>query len=387
MIHKLDRGQVAAARSLFRPLIEYQPACAAVLDGTYLGTVFADDPDQPQTAFLTTFLSAGTMWGFLVGNSNDTFNRALNEAIFGRRIIDGGVSSLLLTCHPEDWYGQLPVVCNPRQPAPMPRRHYVSRALDYDWEATLAEGFSIHPMDGSLLDRPNVHLPGDVREVLDRWRSVPVERLRDFGFVVVHEGPASGPASGKHGAEVVSWATVDFVSGDTGDIGFFTEERYRRRGLATAVAAAALEYGLAHGLSRISWTCSEDNLGSIRIAERLGCERERDYVMHVLSLDQAQNLAEMAYASLMQGRYRQAVDLLEQYRALRGDPPAWYDHDLARAWAGLGNREEAFECMTRAVERGWTSIEETEGCSEFESLHGSPQWQALLARLRRNRPA
>ena len=37
-----------------------------------------------------------------------------------------------------------------------------------------------------------------------------------------------------------------------------------------------VEYALSSGFSTIGWQCSEDNLGSIGTAEKVGFERERD---------------------------------------------------------------------------------------------------------------
>jgi RimJ/RimL family protein N-acetyltransferase len=273
MIHTLAKSSYDIARPLFRPLLNHQPMCLSVLEGVYPGTIIVDDPDRPRTALLKTTLGGEDAWCFLVGDAdNDVFNRDLTDAIFQRRIIDDTVAVLLFTCHPEDWHGQLAVVLHPQQPEPLSRRHYVCREVKYDWRAHIPNGFSVQRMELSFLEQPGLKVPADVRQTLDKWRAMTDARFGDFGFVVIRYH------------KVVAWATVDFVAGGAGDIGFFTVEDYRRRGLATIVSAAAIEHGLSHGLSRIVWTCDEENLGSIRTAERLGLERERDYTMHVLSM-------------------------------------------------------------------------------------------------------
>ena len=63
---------------------------------------------------------------------------------------------------------------------------------------------------------------------------------------------------------------MDAVVERVGDAGLYTAARHRRRGLATITTAAAIEHGLAHGLAVVNWTCAEDNIGSIKIAERVG---------------------------------------------------------------------------------------------------------------------
>jgi GNAT superfamily N-acetyltransferase len=226
-------------------------------------------------------------------------------------------------------------------------------------------------LDPALLHRSNLQVPSDVRETLTTWQSVTDRRMQDYGFVAIH------------GHEVVAWATVDFVAGGTGDIGFFTLEPYRRRGLATVVATAALEHGLAQGLSQVSWTCSEGNHGSIRMAEKLGCVLERGYSTYMLALDPTQSLVQEAYAHLQAERYQEAADAYERLLFRMSDPPDWVHYEAAQAQAALANHEKALAHLHAAVDQGWCSAAALVGTAEFESLHGRPEWTALLNRIRR----
>ena len=205
MMDELEKAAYGAVRSLFEPLVEFQPACAAVLEGVYPGRVFVDGGflrgEPPRTAFLSTFLDPGAAWCFLAGHPDDgAFNRALNRAIFARQVFDReAVHSLLLTCHPQGWQGSLAAVCQPRQPVPMPRRHYLCQGIDLNWRELLPAGFSLHPLDVSLLDPPSsgpgLRVPDQVRDTLERWR-LAGEGLRDFGFVLVHEAQVAAWAGG-----------------------------------------------------------------------------------------------------------------------------------------------------------------------------------------------
>ena len=372
MIYELDPALVPHARPLFRSLEAFQPMCTAVLGGIHSGRVFVDDPSLPRTALLCTFLpSGGAAWCFLAGNADDdATNRALNQAISAGEVAGQDVGMFLFTCDPEDWHGQLPVVFHPRPPVPMRRRHYLCHEMTYAWRDRLPPGFRLQRMDPALLDDPDLQVPADVRETLAQWQRVTDVRLQDFGFVAIH------------GQEIVAWATVDFVAGGTGDIGFFTLEPYRRRGLASAVAAAALEHGLSHGLSAVSWTCAEGNPASIRTAERLGLVHERDYTTYILSLDEAESLVREAYAHLQAGRYEEAIAAYERLFALVDTLPDWAYFEAAQASSALGDREKALAYLSTAVDLGWSSAAALEGCREFESLRGTPEWIALLGRIR-----
>jgi RimJ/RimL family protein N-acetyltransferase len=363
LLHELDPQDFPRARPLFQPLAAFQPFCGAVLAGVHPGRVFVDDPASPQTGFV----SREDPWCFLAGDPADgAFNRALNEAIYTRQAVPEKVPSLLFTCRPGDWGGRLAEVMAPRQPIPGRRRRYVGRAAPEGHQAA-PEGYRVERLDPALLDQRGLALPGEVRETLERWRVVDHPDLQDFGFVALHDD------------EIAAWATVDAVVDGLGDAGLFTLPAHRQRGLATAVAAAALAHARAHGLE-VNWTCAEDNAGSIRVAEKLGFARGDDYWLYMLCFDEAEHLGGLAYTHLRAGRHREAVDLLEQSFGLAVEPPAWAYYDAATAWAALGQPERALARLAAAVERGYRGFEDDDA---FTSLHGLPGWAALLARGQR----
>lgn len=369
-MHELTPDRYGQIRALFQAPAD-QPFCTAVLAGLHPGRVFVDDADQPRTALVT----RDDAWCFLAGDpGNDVFNRALNRSIWDHKIVAPNASMLLFTCHPPDWQGNLATVFDPREPIEAHRRRYVCHQMSHEWRSEMPAGLTLQRMDGSLLRRPDLRIPDEVVQTIRRWRSLAASQLQDFGFVATQEMPGGR-------AEVVSWATVDAVVEAVGDAGLFTEARYRRRGLATLTTAAAVEHGLAQGLSAVNWTCAEDNAGSIRIAEKLGFERQPDYVMYYLVFDEAEHLAHLAYQLLASGQYGEAIERIEQTLALTGDPPYWLYHDAARAWAALDKPAPALEALNQAVNRGWSDAESTRACQEFEPLQHLPEWEAVLQRM------
>jgi RimJ/RimL family protein N-acetyltransferase len=272
MIYELDKADYEKARPLLRPL-EYHLTSAAVLDGNSPGRVFVDDPADPRTAFV--FSPEGC---YLAGNpDNDAFNRALNETIYVRKAFDEA-DALFFVCHPEGWQERLRIVLHPRLPMEMARHHYVCHELRTDWRAAVPDGFTVHRVDERLLSRPRLRIPDHVTGWMkNNWGSVADFLQRGFGCVTIHD------------RQVVSWSLADCVSGDASEIGIRTLPSYRRRGLATITAAAAVDHALSNGFSMVGWHCPEDNLGSIGTAERVGFERERDYTMYYVFLDEAEH--------------------------------------------------------------------------------------------------
>ena len=286
MIHLEPIALLSQIRPLFQRLTQSQPMCAAVLEGVYPGKVYADDPTQPRTSLLTTYIEseAHGIWCFLAGDpANDAFNQTLNTAIFSRHIMAHDVPILLFSCDPDDWGGQMDAVLAPRPPVWIPRHRFVSRLVSFDWQATLPPGFTVERIDEELCQLPGLQLPEDVAATLSKWQAMTHPRFSDFGFVILDRTDLQ--------PVIASWATVDFVASGAGDLGFFTQPEYRRRNLGTIAACAALEHGFNSGLQQINWTCDANNPGSIRTAEKLGLEHIKEYHQAVLIMDEERHMA------------------------------------------------------------------------------------------------
>jgi GNAT superfamily N-acetyltransferase len=380
MLHKLNQDDYARVRELFAFLTASQPMCNAVLEGAYPGAVYVDDPARPRTGYLQTYIGGEQepQWGFLAGDpANAAFHADLNRAIFGREIIHPESPLVFCTCDSPDWLPAMESVFAPSPRIPAPRRHYVARAFGQDWRAAIPEGFVVEPLGPGLLQRPGLGIPDDVRQTLTKWERLAGPRFADYGFVAIDTAPRA--------AQVAAWATVDFVAGGMGDLGMFTLDEYRRRGLAYLTTAAAIEHGLSHGLTQVCWTCMEDNPGSIRTAERLGLERIEDYSMYLLVFDPLEAQSMLAYTDLEAGRAAEALATFEGILASGKEFPSYVFFDAARACALLGRHEAALAHLTTMTERGSRNTAPFEECPEFQPLHGLPGWEAFLGRVRGNR--
>jgi RimJ/RimL family protein N-acetyltransferase len=366
MIHELTAAHYDKVKTLYEPLA-FMPFCAGVLEGSHDGRVFVDDLEEPRAAFMLTW----GCWGYLAGDPDHAgFARALNEALFAKAFLDERAWGLFMSCPPDGWAEQLAAVCAPRQPIEFPRRHYVAREASYDWRANVPEGYTIRRMDRSLLNLPGIALPGDVTKMIDviNWDADVVDK--GCGFVAVYDG------------QVAAHAMIDCVVGDVGEIGLFTHPAHRRCGLATATSAATIEYGLAHGLSTVVWDCYEHNAGSVRVAEKLGLERESDHTMYSFLFDEADHWCMMAWHDADRGLYRRALDTCERLFSEQTEPPWLANVVAARAWAAMDAPDRAFVHLNRAIDGGMEDYAPDLESTEFEGLRDTPEWQALLERLR-----
>jgi RimJ/RimL family protein N-acetyltransferase len=289
-MERLEFHAFSAAQPLFAALSETQPMCASVLAGSYPGQVYVDNAAAPCSALLLTYIEseASGAWAFLVGNpANTPFNQALNAAVFGRKLFDPQTPMMFWTCDPGDWGGQLDAIFRPYPPIWSQRYHFIARQVQYDWRSALPEGFAVEPMGNGLRQRAGLELPLDVATTLEKWQTLAQQGFlargfQDYGFVTLDMRRATPVIS--------SWATVDFIAGGRGDLGFFTQPDYRQRGLGTIAVAAALEDGFKRGLRQVNWTCEADNPGSYRTAQKLGLERIADYRMAFLLFDEKRHM-------------------------------------------------------------------------------------------------
>jgi RimJ/RimL family protein N-acetyltransferase len=371
MLRELNKSDYARVRPLFRALA-YQPFCTVVLAGLHPGRVLVDDNEHPKTACVI----RDDGWSFLAGVPDNTvFNQALHTAIWERSIVDDNATVLLFTCEPPAWRAQLPAIFAPRKLVSIPRRHYICHQLAYrDWRHDIPPGFTVQRMDDTLLQRGDLGVPDDVRQTLDKWRTLDDPRLQDFGFVAIDDGDNCN-------AQIVAWATVDAIVEGTGDVGLFTLKAHRRRGLAAITTAAAVEYGLAHGMNEVSWTCAEYNIGSIRTAEKLGFMRERDYELYFLGLNEVAYLVNLAWNSLDTESYEATLEACDQFIARQEDVPHYIYFPAACAHAALGNVAQAFDHLNAALDKGFDELEELHQRKALSSLRDTSEWEAILTRI------
>ena len=73
------------------------------------------------------------------------------------------------------------------------------------------------------------------------------------------------------GNKMASASFSAFMVDEYLELGIETMEAYRQRGLAEIVCRALIDYAVEKELEPV-WSCSKDNFGSLRLAERLGFE-------------------------------------------------------------------------------------------------------------------
>lgn len=123
------------------------------------------------------------------------------------------------------------------------------------------EGVQLVPIDRALLERDDLEQIAQLRaEIVWMWSARERFYEQGFGYAALL------------GAQLICWCTAEYVSGQRCGIGIETDQRYERRGVATATAARFVQECQRRGVQPY-WECASTNRGSIRVAEKVGFER------------------------------------------------------------------------------------------------------------------
>lgn len=374
MVYKLEVKDYEKVRPVFSELSEFNYALLGLLDGLNPGWILADSPENPQSAL------ASTVEGYCLAGDfqDDTFIREINAYLVENFYNDEDIISgdeIFACVYPKAWADKMTALFHPREPLTLIVRHYLCTELKYtDWRNCLPDAFILHRIDKELLENPTLNIPDHIHGwINNNWGTQEHYLKHGFGFCIVHENMVS------------QWSLADCVSKDGRcEIGIWSLPTYRRRGLAAITAAASTEYALSHGFVKVGWHCLDDNVGSYKTAEKVGFYYERsdtNYFCKFSSLDQ---VAAKAWHSFQHGQYQETIALCEQLFARSDNCPDYTYHIAAQANAAEGNSKQAIKYLNIAIDRGWHDLEYSKNQEQFVILHGSDEWETVLARFKEN---
>ncbi|MEM7114154.1 MAG: GNAT family N-acetyltransferase [Chloroflexota bacterium] len=373
-LHELTPNQFTRVQSLFSKQTAHHLFCAGVLAGKYPGKVIVDNPEHPRSALL---YKPG-VWCYLGGDAtNAAFNRALSDALSAKQYIGEKAGTLLFVDSTDGWREVLDTLIVDRLPIATPRMLYLANRDHFannnhvSAPMPLPDGFSLHFIDESLKAEVQSELPGDVKNVLELRANSAEPDQAAFGYVALR------------GRECVSWSMVDVIVGTHGEIGLVTAPLFRRQGLGMAVSGATIRYGLAHGLDSIHWDVVSHNTASVQMAKKHGLQFSLSYDQNLLIFNEMSYVGNLAYHHLDNDRFQDGLDVCETLIDLENGRK--FAHFLSgAAWAGLGEKEKAFQQLNQALEHGWDDLTDIQNISSLKILHGTAEWEGILARVKGN---
>jgi RimJ/RimL family protein N-acetyltransferase len=349
------------ARTLFKGF-DYQVIVRATIEGTAQGKIWVDEPKQPDCGFMET-----TEGWFLAGNPNKAeFNQGLknhvNDMIVSGELLHG---YLFFHIDSEEWKTQFPDIFDIRPPLPTQRIHFVCNEVALDWKNNIPKGYRLIQVD-STFDSGSLEFPEDIEERVVHQISTQIKR--GFGMCLVD------------GNKVVVWIHSDCASGDECEIGIFTTEEYRLKGLGALTAAASVDHCLSIGYSSVGWHCEDHNYGSIGVAQKVGFVKERDYVHYICMVDEAVHFAEKGMRHFYDHEHDDAITEFERAFNL-GEVPVWSYLLVARSYATKKEIVLALKNLEEALNLGWKNWEAVIKCEEIQSIIDSDEIKAFVKRV------
>lgn len=356
-----------------------QGMALSVLSGVRPGVVVVNDATAPTSLFVGA-PEGGFAWGYLAGDpQDDWFRRELRVWLFAERGLGQNVVFSFLACDSIAWEDALAEILAPRAVIPDRRLHYECTTRPGDWREAVPDGYEIEDLDQAFL-ASNVEVHPKVSEWMEaNFGSVDGFLRHGVGAVGVHEG------------RVVSWILADSLVDGLCDIGGETEEAHQRKGLAHAATCRTVELALDRGVERVGWHCHVINLPSIRTAEKAGFELRYEYAVYPVQFDPegheklvrivAGEYAEAAGEALERKAYGEADALFTRMLGFVGGPEADVAIGAARAAAGVGDPDRAFEFLDHAIRVGWNRAGQTRTRPEFESLQQDARWERIMMKL------
>jgi RimJ/RimL family protein N-acetyltransferase len=366
-MNELPSTDFGHVRDLFAPF-DSDLFFRAVAEGNNPGQIFVDDMAQPRIGFAVTSEAS-----LLVGDTSnlEKIRDFLQQVVF-KGTIQFMETSMTLAVSPETWANKLPDLIPTHEIEPLTHYYYTLQTLSFDWRTRIPEGYEVRRIDQALLDDPALDLDEDLSWwpcLTTNWHSVSDFVNHGAGFCVLHN------------SQVVAQCLADYWAGDQIDLGIATHPAFRRQGLASAAAAATVDYCLRNGFKTVGWHCLAENIGSQKTAEKIGFQRVKCSTWYYYMIDPLDHLAELGWYHYKKGDAAKTVHYYENLFARRQENPDYYHHLAAAAWAKLGNVDQALHHLRRAVELGWSDAECTSHMTAFQILHDHPTWSALIASM------
>ena len=270
-MHELKDRDTWRLSDLFEDL-RYNLLVDSIIAGNTPAWVYVDDVSDPRTGWMwnrmDTMLLAGR-------TDNRAFNEALSALLTERVIPDARgrrVPSLTLHYSPDAWEDEVDRLLPDMEPRVAWRRFYEFDRLKVDWREACPADCDVRCIDEALLENERLrNVERVVGWVLSFWRGIEAFTETGFGFCVVH------------GEAVASWCLTVYASGGDVELGLATVPDYRSRGYATLAAAACVEHGVERTITP-HWHCDEENLPSIRVAEKVGFSNPTRYKVYTFAL-------------------------------------------------------------------------------------------------------
>ncbi|MFM9280257.1 GNAT family N-acetyltransferase [Paenibacillus jiagnxiensis] len=269
-VHALPTERYPKARPIFDGY-DHQLIVSSVIDGNTRGEIYVDDIEDPKTGIIYGI-------GFEVLCSGDPRDASFHREIanlFVHKLIPNartyGMPGINVYFPSESWKRALQWALSDRlELMTVRKRFYTFDPANRSPRKEIQTQSGLKQIDESLLNDDLLNNRDALLQWIRlSWRSIGDFARKGIGYCIVEDGT------------IASWCLSVFASGNQLEFALFTDEAFRNKGYAKMVSAACVEYCLENGRLPL-WVCDDDNLSSIRVAEKIGFRKTLDF--HVLQV-------------------------------------------------------------------------------------------------------
>jgi GNAT superfamily N-acetyltransferase len=237
--------------------------------------------------------------------------------------------------------------------------HYQLHELRYvGYLKDLLSGVTLARIDQALLEQGSLKNHQNVLDwILGNWGTMERFETHALGMCIRNQ------------TAIISWCLMDCRLGDQAEIGIQTDPAYRRQGLGAITVAATVAACLAQGIRTIGWHCVATNIGSRKVAEKVGFRHCVDYVAYT-PYPPIENETDLTPAQWEEWAiyYENANRVQPRF--------SWI---IVECWAKAQNIDRTIYHLKQMIATGWKSTrQELSQIELFRRFHETEEWKQFL---------
>ncbi|WP_105616319.1 GNAT family N-acetyltransferase [Vallitalea okinawensis] len=263
MIHEIHQNDYYKVKMLLEGVRNF-PEVHAVIDQNNPGKIYTDNRNAPQTALVW---SQGMQGFYFIGDDkNDSFLKDIKEFInqvIIRDLIQKEINWFEISGANTRWDHRIEELFEERD-------IQYGIQLTYLWNKSTDEYkhqlncYDIRKVDQDILGLEVENLDFIIKELELFWGTLSNFFKNGICYYTIEDN------------KIVSICYSGFKTDNTFTIGIETLKEYRKKGYAHILASHFIQDCLEHAILPY-WDCSDDNIASRKLAEKLGFEKDSQY--------------------------------------------------------------------------------------------------------------
>jgi RimJ/RimL family protein N-acetyltransferase len=349
-----------------------------VINGDNQGRMWVNQTKNPKTGVLVDNENSI----YLVGDySNPILNKEIAYLIFNEifpeasKTAEKYENTWVIYYDQDKWKQKIESDMNIVDFLPLKRKYFMlKKPASLNWRKFISSGYNMKFLNKEFLERKELKNFKEITDYINKsWRSIEDYVKRGFGFCLV-----------KNQKIITSWCISDWVSENKSEIGVGTDADFRKKGHATLVVMATIQYCLDKNIE-VSWHCSSHNIASQRTAEKVGFNLEKEYEIALGSFDKAYILWENTwYRGLFLDQPEEAIGFMKRFLEVK-EPSAFQLFNYGKILVRADKLKEAITTFSKVIDKEPDFINVLKdalfNAKKIKTLKKTEGWNMLIKKL------